>query len=469
MLFESDRQRRGVRTNQLGWPRCWRGSTLAVGQRAHLESEHVVPFPTWPDLAIHRFAHCPWAVGQLDVPQGRAPTASAGGGGTHVGMRGQAVSAPAGPAPHGPPDTSAPRDGPDPPSQPASSTTQREAEEPVSTGATVAALEQHTAPAHGGTGVGITGAGARAAAAAAAAVDMCDECGAPDAPERCARCLQAVYCDAACQRRHWHGGHKRTCRAAEALAAGGGGAPDAPVDAPAAGVGGAADAPVDAPAAGVGGAADAPTDASPRAPAPTDPTGVSRQPSAPTGAPVATELLPVPVPGPVPLTPGARRAGGAAATADADADAEEPTNPCPVCLCNEDDAGEYGMCCVCGQLYCGECNVLGKMGRVDLCPTCRAPFRASDAEEFRRSWSLVHDRSPGRHTRMAQFNLGVLYNDGRGVQQDYAAAALWYRKAADQGHAGAQCNLAILYNHGTGFAQDHAEAIMWFTKVRLYI
>jgi TPR repeat protein len=35
----------------------------------------------------------------------------------------------------------------------------------------------------------------------------------------------------------------------------------------------------------------------------------------------------------------------------------------------------------------------------------------------------------------AQFNLGLMYTTGQGVQQDDAAAALWFRKAAEQGYA----------------------------------
>jgi len=31
----------------------------------------------------------------------------------------------------------------------------------------------------------------------------------------------------------------------------------------------------------------------------------------------------------------------------------------------------------------------------------------------------------------AQYNLGLLYNQGLGVQQDFKAAADWYRKAAE--------------------------------------
>src|SRR5206468_1661558 len=41
----------------------------------------------------------------------------------------------------------------------------------------------------------------------------------------------------------------------------------------------------------------------------------------------------------------------------------------------------------------------------------------------------------------AQFNLGLMYANGRGVSKDDTAAAKWFRLAADQGHALAQNNL----------------------------
>ena len=50
----------------------------------------------------------------------------------------------------------------------------------------------------------------------------------------------------------------------------------------------------------------------------------------------------------------------------------------------------------------------------------------------------------------AQFNLGVMYQLGQGVPQDYAEAAKWYRLAADQGFAPAQFNLASMYIKGQG-------------------
>ncbi|MDO9914553.1 sel1 repeat family protein, partial [Glaesserella parasuis] len=39
---------------------------------------------------------------------------------------------------------------------------------------------------------------------------------------------------------------------------------------------------------------------------------------------------------------------------------------------------------------------------------------------------------------LAQFNLGLMYSKGRGVNQDYHQAVKWYQKAAEQGEAAAQ-------------------------------
>jgi uncharacterized protein len=44
----------------------------------------------------------------------------------------------------------------------------------------------------------------------------------------------------------------------------------------------------------------------------------------------------------------------------------------------------------------------------------------------------------GAHASDAQFVLGLMYDNGQGVPQDYAAAGEWYRKSAEQGNAFAQ-------------------------------
>ena len=62
----------------------------------------------------------------------------------------------------------------------------------------------------------------------------------------------------------------------------------------------------------------------------------------------------------------------------------------------------------------------------------------------------------------AQYNLGVMYEKGRGVPQDYKEAVKWYRLSAEQGHAFARSNLGQMYLKGLGVPQDYVSAHVWF-------
>ena len=53
----------------------------------------------------------------------------------------------------------------------------------------------------------------------------------------------------------------------------------------------------------------------------------------------------------------------------------------------------------------------------------------------------------------AQYNLGVIYERGRGVQQSQKVAFEWYEKAAEQSFANAQYNLGVMYTNGRGTKQ----------------
>jgi TPR repeat protein len=101
----------------------------------------------------------------------------------------------------------------------------------------------------------------------------------------------------------------------------------------------------------------------------------------------------------------------------------------------------------------------------------------------------------------AQYNIGFMYEHGRGVVQNYHGALTWYRKAADQGDAAAQnehrqhvrdwtrradglrrgdqmvsagrqsgrrgraqTNIGSLYASGRGVEANHALAFKWYLK-----
>ena len=50
----------------------------------------------------------------------------------------------------------------------------------------------------------------------------------------------------------------------------------------------------------------------------------------------------------------------------------------------------------------------------------------------------------------AQFNLGVMYENGLEVTHDYKEAFKWFSLSAEQGCADAQNNLGVMFEHGLG-------------------
>ena len=63
----------------------------------------------------------------------------------------------------------------------------------------------------------------------------------------------------------------------------------------------------------------------------------------------------------------------------------------------------------------------------------------------------------------AQSNLGLMYDQGLGVPQNYAEAVRWFQLAAEQGDAGAQCQLGAMYATGKGVSRDQVQAHMWLS------
>jgi TPR repeat protein len=84
-----------------------------------------------------------------------------------------------------------------------------------------------------------------------------------------------------------------------------------------------------------------------------------------------------------------------------------------------------------------------------------AALRLRKARTRRSTWEAVKTDAE------ADFERGNGYVAGRGVTQDYAAAAKCYRKAAEKGHAMVQSQLGLMYAIGQGVPQDFSEAARW--------
>ena len=82
---------------------------------------------------------------------------------------------------------------------------------------------------------------------------------------------------------------------------------------------------------------------------------------------------------------------------------------------------------------------------------------AESAEDLQKK---AENGDAGAQARLA----GLCYHGGQGVRQDYAKAASWYRKAADQGNAGAQYMLGEMYCWGQGVERSLPLAAKWYLK-----
>lgn len=65
----------------------------------------------------------------------------------------------------------------------------------------------------------------------------------------------------------------------------------------------------------------------------------------------------------------------------------------------------------------------------------------------------------------AQHDLAAIYTAGRGgVTQNFEKAALWFREAADNKIANADYNLGVLYHQGLGVERDLDRALYWYRE-----
>ncbi|KTD21530.1 enhanced entry protein EnhC [Legionella lansingensis] len=66
--------------------------------------------------------------------------------------------------------------------------------------------------------------------------------------------------------------------------------------------------------------------------------------------------------------------------------------------------------------------------------------------------------------KIGQFNLGLIYEDGKEVPVDYAKAKALYSKAAELGHKQAMTQLAAFYFNGFAGKRDEQQALHWYKK-----
>ncbi len=63
----------------------------------------------------------------------------------------------------------------------------------------------------------------------------------------------------------------------------------------------------------------------------------------------------------------------------------------------------------------------------------------------------------------SQFQLSLLYANGKGVPTNINQSLRWLRASAHAGYAAAQSNLGAAYSRGQGVPQDYVRAVAWFS------
>ena len=99
--------------------------------------------------------------------------------------------------------------------------------------------------------------------------------------------------------------------------------------------------------------------------------------------------------------------------------------------------------------------------RLTLLLTALLAFQSAAASEFDEMKALAD-----QGIAYAQYNLGVMYDNGRGVPESDAKAVKWHRKAADQGLANAQLNLGVMYDNGEGVPENNIRAYVWWSMAK---
>ncbi|MCW8902041.1 MAG: sel1 repeat family protein [Gammaproteobacteria bacterium] len=89
-----------------------------------------------------------------------------------------------------------------------------------------------------------------------------------------------------------------------------------------------------------------------------------------------------------------------------------------------------------------------------------ASFKAGNYEQALRLWLPIAEKDNAD----AQYNLGILYMKGLGVEKNEKTAFIWYKRSAANGNTDAMYNLGTMYNQGRVVIRSTKDAVKWWQK-----
>ena len=173
---------------------------------------------------------------------------------------------------------------------------------------------------------------------------------------------------------------------------------------------------------------------------------------------------------------------------------EDKWEECSICMepTNFDAIiAQYWLCC--GQRMCSKCNDshdLMKKGKISICPFCRSTQIYADDPNAQSQLLMFADKGKAwaqcclgyrfsveknmekaiyyytlaadQGSTNAQYNLGFIYKDGKGVPVDYEKALHYYKLAAEGGALSAYNNIGVMYKEGLGVPQSYEKAFEYY-------
>ncbi|MDR7306767.1 tetratricopeptide repeat protein [Rhodoferax saidenbachensis] len=88
-------------------------------------------------------------------------------------------------------------------------------------------------------------------------------------------------------------------------------------------------------------------------------------------------------------------------------------------------------------------------------------WKKGKPQDFAEAYRLFQEAAKTNNAD-AQFHLGIMHMEGQSVPPSDKEAALWFKRAADQGHTNAQFNLAQILNDSR--PPSYTEALRWFSE-----
>lgn len=144
---------------------------------------------------------------------------------------------------------------------------------------------------------------------------------------------------------------------------------------------------------------------------------------------------------------------------------------CPLCG-KHNDVKDTFRCPACGKDHL---CLSHQSKEYYCCPSCAGKTSTTGVSELKKAdgfyddgqfqlAAAIYEKFASVGNAQAQYQIGRMYCQGKGVPQDSGVAVKWFRRAAEQGHVKGQCQLALLHTLGRGVPRDLGEVAKWYRR-----